>query len=324
MNEYNNFDISELNNTYVENNSIVLNNGSVSNQYSSPQKDINLKVTKKVAIPRSTPIINLVVKLIVAVAAVAVVQPTILPTIFSAFVGRQTQTQELLPTYSFGKVTSTHKSISCAVTIDNVNDFSEADYSLIVVENGNETQEYISSIPLKYIDTYKTKVNSKTVAVNFSYHLTKTGTRNFSKNTDYCIVLLNGNKIIKTQAAKTQDFSYITNVETKQNTDLTKKYLLVQITANPEFTNFNSIYFQYTNVTTGTIVEDYSIIYKSDLGESWSSIAFNITDPVCEYQLKLFCSTDSPSELEGESLANTITKDEIKYYYIHTYGGIVI
>ena len=116
------------------------------------------------------------------------------------------------------------------------------------------------------------------------------------------------------------EFVYITDLKTKTSYDKDYKYILIQITANNKFTNFNSIYFELYNITLDSLVTDYSIINKADLKTSWASIPKPIASPEYNYQLRLYCSTSNPEKIE---YTNSFVKDEITYYLFYVYDKII-
>ena len=322
--EFNQNQSTEFNSTYSESNEVNIVNNYERSDFVLSKQEINasppFKEISTVQSLQKTNHFNVITKFIVLCSVVAVTQPSItIPIISQLFSSEQPSTA--IASYEI-EIGSTHNRVTYTLTTENVTDIEDADYSLIVVESGNETQEYISSIPQKYIDENKTKVKSKTSSGSFSYFATKTGIKKIAKNSNYAVVLLKGKEIVKTQNATTKDFIYITDVKIEKYSDLSKKYLRIYITANSEFTNFKEIYFRYINITTNTEVEDFSKLPKGSLDVLPAGVGFYINDPVCEYKIEFYCSTDNPSEFDEESLANSFIKEGITYYYIQTYSGI--
>lgn len=113
--------------------------------------------------------------------------------------------------------------------------------------------------------------------------------------------------------------TYISTLTFNYLTDATYRYLDIKITPDKTL-DFNGVYVELYNLTLDTKYSEYSILYKSNIDTSWARIPFKLTDPVYNYEIRLYCSTDHPEKIEYSS---SFVKDEITYYLIYTYDKTV-
>ena len=130
--------------------------------------------------------------------------------------------------------------------------------------------------------------------------------------------------IFNPQQNVAQQQVYITSVSTSKSFDTNYKYLKISIKLDPSFDDFNAIYFQLYDTETDTILPDYSLQQKEHVREpdiyGYPMIAISIETPPADYQLRLFCSTDSP---EHFGHAESLVKDEITYYLFYTWEELI-
>ena len=301
----------------------------VANEFNDVIDESNSRVrTKKY--PKSA--IRLLASFIVACAVFAMVQSKVFIPVFSQMFSltQSTETktddkdddksEEILPiVYIFKSITSTHNSINYSLELQNVKDFSSNEYSVMLVKSGCDTDEYILSISSILKNSYKIKLNSSICSGTLGKYISTIGINNLLPNTNYVFLLLKDEKIVKKQDVKTQDFKYITDVEIKYNTSKTYRYIMFQAKANEYFDNYESICYVFTNITTNEKL--YSKVPKIYLAESYASFEFLLTAPIEQYELKIYCETNSPQDI---NYSHSFVSDEITYYLIYTHQDVIL
>ena len=303
--EFNKINETEFNNFFDENNILdIKNEEQVYNKFGDNK---NLNIGKKVNV------IKLISSFIIVCAIAAVIQTVFPIPLFS-------QLFNPVQMYSFETISATFNKVSYSVSLRNIDDFSSNEYCLMVVKSGCDNDGYISSIPVAIKGDHKVKITTSMVKGNFNEYVTSDGAKRITKNTNYVILILKNEEIVQKKSIKTENFIYFTEIKTNSKTDKSYKYLLIQVTPNSLFDKFNSVYFELYNLTLDRKVNDYSIINKDDLSTSWASIPLDINDPVYDFELRLYCSTASPEDIE---YSNSFVKDEINYYFIYTYDSVI-
>ena len=306
FNEYN-FSPSENNKCDYENEK--LKNYNFETNKSFPKTDVKHNIKRR----------KILFSFVFLLASFAIIQSSIYIPVFSDIFSPKQEVAVLTPTYAFSSVSTTKNQVSCTLNIENV-DFEKTNYYLCLTKEEDATDEFVSIILASAKENFinvKTNNTDKT----FSSCLAVSGVEKIKYNTNYALLLIKDDKIILKQVVTTQNFVYITNIEIKPTTtDKIYRYLNLRVTPNEEFKNFNSLYFQIVDKETNMPLSDYAIIPKEYLSESFASLPFKLGTPKKDYILKIYCSTDSPDNIE---YTDEFVKDEIKYYLIYTHNEII-
>ena len=260
-------------------------------------------------------------------ASVAIIQTGVYIPVFSEVFSPSTPpavtppaiVTEINPDYKFSSVLSTEDSISFDLTLENVELEKERCFAYLV-KDGNDNDVFLESVSDKAKSEVQIRITDTATTNNFTKYLTLSGAKTLKDDTNYVIVLVKDNKIVKKQSVSTKAMAYISDIKIKENKDPVYKHLLMHVTPNPKFSDYKGLYLELYNETLKTKVPDYSILYKEYISESWGGIPIKIETPVYEYTLRIYCSTDHP---ENINYTNSFEKDEIKYYLIYTYEEII-
>ena len=251
---------------------------------------------------------------IVVCAVAAIVQTTFPIPIFSEIFNPTPAPTIVVPSpsYTIDTLSSTYKDVSYSITIDNVDDFTANEYSLLLVKTGSDTDEFIASIPTAVKNANKTIVTTAITAGTFNKCVTTTGAKSLSANTNYVLLVLKDEKIVQSQTILTKDFKYITSVDLKKNSGW------VQFTenVNEDFGNYTSLYIEVYDTLTNAYIT-YAGAAKGS-SQYISNTEFATTSSI---NLKVYCL---PTDNTGLEDFETKTIGTDVYYLIYTQNNIDI
>ena len=325
--------MTELNNNYDELNFVskneennkIFSNENINNKNLEINEIINInnkntKIKKEVKRKASLKLISSFVFLCSAIAVLPLgINIPVFTEIFNSSTTISSTTPTKTSTYNFESIIANENDINFTLIINNF-DLKTNKYCLYLVEKENANYTFFSSISKSIKSSAEINITSDISLQSFTTYLSLSGQKKIKPNTDYAILLVKNGEIVKKEFVKTKNFVYIDIVNFKTATDKTNRYLDIQLIPNIAFNNFNGLYVELYNLTLNKKVEDYSILYKGYLETSWARIPVKITEPVYDYELRIYCSSDNPEKLK---YSNTFTKDEINYYLIYIHDNIV-
>ena len=154
--EFNEKFSNEFNTLVDENNTLLLENDYEKNIPFNDKPNLSKKViknnknlTKK---QKNTNIFRLISSFVTACAVAAMVQTSFTIPLFSYLFHPQTTTSQdtsTAVTYSFDSKTAGFNDVSYSVTIDGEVDYKSSPYSIMLLEKGNDSTEYINAIPFQ-------------------------------------------------------------------------------------------------------------------------------------------------------------------------------
>lgn len=264
-------------------------------------------------------------------AAVAVVQTGIYIPIFSdIFVPSEAAPAEkvVLPeTFDIVSVGETEEVISCTINIENV-DFEKENCFAYLVKEADATESFLSLVSEKVKSDARVAIAKNTTFVSFSKYMDVSKEVNLKHNTNYVILIVNGDNIVKSMPAKTNAMNYVTELHTDpvyvtydSHFDKYWKNLKVKATFNTKL-DYTKMWFELINTTTNE--KEYSGIPK-DLLEDGSCPLYmrENTDPVYQYQLKVYCMTNHPEKLDYDSSYDLDRGEESLSHLIYVYDTLI-
>ena len=274
----------------------------------------------------------------IALCAMATIIQTSFPIpIFSQIFGRTTTVNN--PAYSFSTISSTCKSVSYSITIDEVDDFDKTEYCIMLVKEGNDTDEYVASIPVALKRSHKVIVSSNNVSGSFDKFISQEGINRLKNGEDYVVVLLRDEKIVKKESVKTKSYitkltfdgindslpvgseGYYTHTYTEGGIDY--RFLNVDVYIDESFDNFHSLYIELTNVTNEPYTKDATTMNESGVnGQMSFGPRFLKDSPQQRLKFKIYCY---PKFLKDLDYTETMTPDGVvTYYLIYSHPDVII
>ena len=284
--------------------------------------------------------LRLATNFVAALAITSTVQTAVEIPIFSKIFNPEINNESIakLPaTYKIDNLLSTHSQVNFSVTLDNIEDFTENEYSLMLVKKGCDSDGYVGLILPALKKLHKVIISADVTIGAFDRCITQNKVEKLSEDTEYVLLLLKDDKIVERQAVKTEKFVYVTGFDIDRRYDKEGKHFLIRTYLNPEFKDYELLYVQLVNLETGETVKAYSNISKKEIEDSLkdpvkyvypqSNILMvnpetNVPEPpsALGYQLRIFCSTNHPENYKGKE---SFIKDEVEFYLIYTHESAI-
>jgi len=312
---------NEENKKFSENNNVDYENNNIydfsfeSNKIDKPRPKKKEKKDKQS--------LNLISKFVFMCAVVSTIQIGVYIPIFNDIFNTPSVAEitESPPTVSFEEVSTLHNRVDFTITIENA-DLSQEDYYLYLTKQEDATDEFIESVPDSIKEAEGKKITSNIFFGNFERYLTSTGGQTLMQSTNYALILVKDNKIIKKEIATTKDRVYITGLTIREEpgSDANHKFFKFQVTIDDGFTKFTYLFFKLTRLSTNEDVEGYGVLEKASVGLDINIASAGIdvnTEESSVFILRIYCETDNPELYAGMPLKNM---DETrKGYLIYTH-----
>ena len=221
--------------------------------------------------------------------------------------------------YDFKSISSTYKSVS--YVLNSSDEYSNVNSYLLLLNEGCDTDEYIASIPLGLKDSYKVLITSDTTSNIFYSSIDKTNIVPLISKTNYVIVVVRNEKIVRRQNITTSSKMYLSDVKVY----FENEKINVTLKADASFTGFGTLLIQVKNLTNSTWGPenngiDWTTGSEADLSTSKFNFSVAASGVDQYFEVKIYCIT---TDSEKISLSDTIIRGDLlnpEYYYlIYTY-----
>ena len=297
-NELNSRNKSEFNDLVAENNPVVMENNY--DRTFSRKEENSIREKPK----RHNLMLKLISSFVVVCAMAAMVQNTFEIPIFSRIFSPP-QNVAVTPTYTFDSVAATYKNVDYSITIAGVDNFTNEKYSLMIVKESCDSDEFVATIPTASKEAYKVAVTSKTTSGMFNKYITTDGTHRLAQNTNYVLLLLKNDSIVQKQAITTQTMTYINGISFQDMAD----FVVFHIDINPAFEDWSALYLKVFDAATN----DYLFFTRTDKG-SGNPGAYDVMFGTSTHvNFKFYVSSTDPEEMQGKE---SFVKEEQTYYLV--------
>ncbi len=224
---------------------------------------------------------------------------------------------DIKPEYNISINEVTFNKVNCSIKLTNV-DFEKENYYVYVVKEVDASDSFLAGVSESVKQNYRTKLTTTLTNLTFTKFMHSYGGEELISNSNYAVILVCNGKIVCKQLITTEKYKYVKDVIIKTDVkDKTNRYLDIKVVPNDEFEDFNTIYYELYNLSTNTLNPDYySVTDKAYLSDSYARFSIKLMEPVYDYELRIYCSTNHPEKLNYTS---SFSKDDITYYMIYTY-----
>ena len=202
--------------------------------------------------------------------------------------------------------------VSCSIKLDNI---ETSNYWACVVERDKATEEFVANVADSVKDSLKTAVVSGEHVYSFEKCLTQSGKKYLKPASNYAILLINDDKIVRKGTFVTEKLKPVLSVNFADPPEIVGdyKYVKIQPTMNPKFKDYVFLYLQV--IDSLNIEVCHANFTESNISTSWLQAGVKSSAPEAKYKFNVYCSTEHPEKFED---FENFVESGTKYFLIYT------
>ena len=195
------------------------------------------------------------------------------------------------------------------------NETDYGNYYALIVAKSDASEEFLELQTDDSIKTYGKKLSDANSVIVFTKYFDGSE-KELESNTGYNILIVRDKKIFYSYGVTTAPKTYVNGINISTGvSDMTFRYLLINVEMEKSFTAYKSIYCELYNKDTKLTY--FAIIDKDNVDTSYASYPILVWQGQNRYEFRVYINPDNPDDID---YTETVTKDEITYYLVYTHS----